>query len=65
MSARVMEQGFDLLEGPVRRVATLDTPIPFSPVLEKAAIPNPDKIVVEPLKDNAWARVEALKNLVG
>ncbi len=45
VSARVMEQGFDLLEGPVRRVATLDTPIPFSPVLEKAAIPNPDKIV--------------------
>ena len=44
LSARVMEQGFDLLEGPVRRVATLDTPIPFSPVLEKAAIPNPDKI---------------------
>jgi len=46
VSARVMEQGFDLLEGPVRRVAALDTPIPFSPVLEKAAIPNPDKIVL-------------------
>ena len=44
ISARVMEQGFDFLEGPVRRVATLDTPIPFSPVLEKAAIPNPEKI---------------------
>jgi acetoin:2,6-dichlorophenolindophenol oxidoreductase subunit beta len=45
VSARVMEQGFDFLEGPVRRVAALDTPIPFSPVLEKAAIPNPDTIV--------------------
>jgi pyruvate/2-oxoglutarate/acetoin dehydrogenase E1 component len=45
VSARVMEQGFDFLEGPVRRVAALDTPIPFSPVLEKAAIPNPDNIV--------------------
>jgi acetoin:2,6-dichlorophenolindophenol oxidoreductase subunit beta len=46
LSARVMEEGFDLLEGPVQRVATLDTPIPFSPVLEKAAIPNSDKIVL-------------------
>ena len=44
ISARVMEQGFDLLEAPVQRVATLDTPIPFSPVLEAAAIPNPAKI---------------------
>ncbi len=45
ISARVMEEGFDLLEGPVRRVASLDTPIPFSPILEKAVIPNADKIV--------------------
>jgi pyruvate/2-oxoglutarate/acetoin dehydrogenase E1 component len=44
ISARVMEQGFDLLEGPVQRVATLDTPIPFSPPLEAAAIPNAAKI---------------------
>ena len=42
--SRVMEQAFDLLEAPVVRVASLDTPIPFSPVLEKAAIPNSDKI---------------------
>jgi acetoin:2,6-dichlorophenolindophenol oxidoreductase subunit beta len=45
VSARVMEQGFDLLEAPVQRVGTLDTPIPFSPVLEAAAIPNAAKIV--------------------
>ncbi len=45
ISARVMEQGFDFLEGPVRRVATLDTPIPFSPVLEKAALPSPEKVI--------------------
>ncbi|MFH1616796.1 MAG: alpha-ketoacid dehydrogenase subunit beta [Planctomycetota bacterium] len=44
ISARIMEQGFDLLECPVARVGSLDTPIPFSPVLEKATIPNPEKI---------------------
>jgi pyruvate/2-oxoglutarate/acetoin dehydrogenase E1 component len=45
ISARVMEQGFDLLEMPVTRIGSLDTPIPFSPVLEKATIPNTEKIV--------------------
>ena len=35
ISARVMEKGFDLLETPVARIASLDTPIPFSPVLCK------------------------------
>jgi acetoin:2,6-dichlorophenolindophenol oxidoreductase subunit beta len=44
ISAEIMEKGFDLLEAPVARVASLDTPIPFSPVLEKATIPNADKI---------------------
>ncbi|HIJ64838.1 MAG TPA: alpha-ketoacid dehydrogenase subunit beta [Candidatus Hydrogenedentes bacterium] len=44
VSARVMEEGFDLLEAPVTRVAALDTPIPFAPVLEGAVIPNRDTI---------------------
>ena len=44
ISARVMEEGFDLLESPVVRVGSLDTPIPFSPILEKEVIPNPQKI---------------------
>ena len=44
ISARVMEEGFDLLESPVARVSSLDTPIPFSPILEKEVIPNPQKI---------------------
>jgi len=44
ISARIMELGFDLLEAPVVRVASVDTPIPFSPVLEKATIPNSDSI---------------------
>jgi pyruvate/2-oxoglutarate/acetoin dehydrogenase E1 component len=44
ISSCVMEQAFDLLEAPVVRVASLDTPIPFSPVLEKVTIPNAEKI---------------------
>jgi pyruvate/2-oxoglutarate/acetoin dehydrogenase E1 component len=44
ITARIMEEGFDLLERPVARVASRDTPIPFSPVLERATIPNAGKI---------------------
>ena len=45
ISARIMEEGFDLLESPVVRVGSLDTPIPFAPILEEAVIPNAEKIV--------------------
>ena len=38
------EKGFDLLDGPVKRVTSLDVPIPFSPPLEKAAIADEAQI---------------------
>jgi len=44
LSAEITERAFDVLHAPVVRVASLDNPIPFSPVLEKATIPNADKI---------------------
>jgi pyruvate/2-oxoglutarate/acetoin dehydrogenase E1 component len=44
ISARIMEEGFDLLERPVARVGALDTPIPFAPVLERAVIPDAARI---------------------
>ena len=44
ISARIMEQGFEMLKSPVVRIGSLDTPIPFSPVLEKMALPNAEKI---------------------
>jgi acetoin:2,6-dichlorophenolindophenol oxidoreductase subunit beta len=38
IAAMIGERGFDFLDGPVKRVTSLDVPIPFSPPLEKAAI---------------------------
>jgi acetoin:2,6-dichlorophenolindophenol oxidoreductase subunit beta len=38
IAALIGEKGFDFLDGPVRRVTSLDVPIPFSPPLEKAAL---------------------------
>ncbi len=45
IAAIIAEKGFDFLDAPIRRVTALDVPIPFSPPLEKAAIPDEAKII--------------------
>jgi len=45
IAAIIAEKGFDFLDAPIRRVTALDVPIPFSPPLEKAAIPDEPKII--------------------
>jgi 2-oxoisovalerate dehydrogenase E1 component beta subunit len=45
VSAILAEQAFDLLDGPIMRVTAPDTPVPYSPPLEEAFLPNADKIV--------------------
>lgn len=44
VAAIIAEQAFDALDAPVTRVASLDVPVPFSPALEDAMLPNADKI---------------------
>lgn len=39
LAAQVMEDCFEYLDAPVRRVASLDTPIPFAKPLEKNYLP--------------------------
>jgi len=46
IAAQVAEEAFELLDAPIRRVAAPDTPIPFSPVLEKAFIPQVEDVAV-------------------
>jgi pyruvate dehydrogenase E1 component beta subunit len=41
----IMEEAFDYLDAPIARVTAPDTPVPFSPVLENAFIPDEKKIV--------------------
>ncbi|HYV14784.1 MAG TPA: alpha-ketoacid dehydrogenase subunit beta [Conexibacter sp.] len=40
VAALIAEHAFEDLDGPVRRLATPDVPIPFSPPLEDALLPN-------------------------
>lgn len=43
--AQVIEEAFDYLDVPPVRIAGVDVPIPMSPILEKAAVPNKEKII--------------------
>lgn len=45
VAARVAEGAYEYLDAPIRRIAAPDIPIPFSPVLEEAALPKLDDIV--------------------
>ena len=45
ISAMIGEEFFDELDAPVGRICALDTPIPFSPVLENYVLPNAGDIV--------------------
>lgn len=47
VAAVLADRGFELLDAPVRRLATPDVPIPFSPALERAVLPGPEEIAKE------------------
>jgi 2-oxoisovalerate dehydrogenase E1 component beta subunit len=46
VAAVIAEEAFEQLDAPVRRVAALDTPIPFSPPLEREYLPLEEDILV-------------------
>ncbi len=45
LAAQMMEQAFDWLDAPVKRVAGLDVPLPYAANLEHIALPQPENIV--------------------
>jgi pyruvate dehydrogenase E1 component beta subunit len=45
LSSIVVEEGFDLLDAPIRRVTTEPIPLPASPSLEDLARPSPERVV--------------------
>ena len=46
ISATIGEEMFDLLDAPIARIGSLDTPVPFAPNLEQYYMPNERDIVV-------------------
>ncbi|MDE3166702.1 MAG: HAMP domain-containing protein, partial [Acidobacteriota bacterium] len=45
LAATITEGAFEYLDGPILRVTAPDTPIPFSPPLEEAFLPNAEKVL--------------------
>lgn len=45
VAALIAEHAFQYLDAPVRRLAALDTPVPFAPTLEEHVLPDTPKIV--------------------
>ncbi len=44
-AARIAEKAFDYLDAPIKRVAALDVPTPYSPPLEEYFLPNKAKVL--------------------
>ncbi|HEY6330543.1 MAG TPA: alpha-ketoacid dehydrogenase subunit beta [Blastocatellia bacterium] len=45
LSAIINESAFDYLDGPITRVASLDTPVPYAPPLEEFFLPQVDDVL--------------------
>jgi 2-oxoisovalerate dehydrogenase E1 component beta subunit len=45
LAASITENVFEYLDGPILRVTAPDTPVPFSPPLEEAFLPNAEKVL--------------------
>ena len=54
VAAQVADECFPWLDGPVRRVAALDTWVAFSPQLEKAILPQADDVLKGIVELAAW-----------
>ncbi len=44
VAAIIAEEAFESLDAPVKRIGSLDVPVPFSPPLEDAVLPSTEKI---------------------
>jgi 2-oxoisovalerate dehydrogenase E1 component beta subunit len=45
LAATITESVFEYLDGPIVRVTAPDTPVPYSPPLEDAFLPNAEKVI--------------------
>jgi len=54
ISAIINEKCFDDLDGPIVRITALDTPVPFSPPLERAFLPKVEDVVREARRLKAY-----------
>ena len=46
IAAQISDKGFGFLDAPIGRVAAMDTPIPYAPILEKQILPDDEDIYI-------------------
>ena len=46
IAAVVADEAFNSLTAPIKRVTSPNIPMPYAPALERALLPDPDKIIV-------------------
>jgi pyruvate dehydrogenase E1 component beta subunit len=46
IAAVVADEAFKSLKAPIKRVTSPNIPMPYAPALERALLPDPDKIIV-------------------
>lgn len=54
IGATIAERAFEWLDAPIVRVASIDTPVPYSPPLEDYFMPQVDDIVAAARKLSAY-----------
>ncbi|HYE24134.1 MAG TPA: alpha-ketoacid dehydrogenase subunit beta [Clostridia bacterium] len=54
IAACINEDCFDFLDAPIARVTSQDTPVPFSPPLEAAFLPNAEAVAREARRLRGW-----------
>ena len=54
LAALIAEKAFEYLDGPLVRVTAPDSPVPFSPPLEKAWLPGAPQVLAAARKLLAW-----------
>ncbi|HEX6194411.1 MAG TPA: alpha-ketoacid dehydrogenase subunit beta [Jiangellaceae bacterium] len=45
LASLVADEGFELLDAPIRRIAGENVPLPFANALEEAVLPTPEKVI--------------------
>jgi pyruvate dehydrogenase E1 component beta subunit len=45
VAAQIQNEMFDYMDAPVKRVAAMDVPLPYSSQIEQMALPSPEKII--------------------
>ena len=45
IAARLQEEGFDYMDAPIKRVAQIEVPLPYSRELEQSALINKERVI--------------------